>query len=308
MRHGFPTRGFVAGFQRCRPWRCAPFRSPDDPRGRHGMRRRRDPWQRVRPSPPPDRSPCDAFPLNLPSYLAYTAHNSRLLEQERQDIEVSGSGTHHRSGKRKGRVGQIHDRHACGHRAGAAGQGWAARPRPAAAKPRALYREPPEHDRQAQARPPCPILMDLPPIDPATLPRARTSMTGACRPPWPSTRRSCDFIVIDCPGSHTRLSQVAHSLADTLITPMNDSFVDFDLLGAHRPRDLRDPRAQRLLRDGLACAAASGARGAQGDGLDRGAQPPRRAGDAQQAQGRAVRWRICRNGSASGSRPGFPNA
>jgi chromosome partitioning protein len=39
-----------------------------------------------------------------------------------------------------------------------------------------------------------------------------------------------DFIVIDCPGSHTRLSQVAHSLADTLVTPMNDSFVDFDLL------------------------------------------------------------------------------
>jgi chromosome partitioning protein len=39
-----------------------------------------------------------------------------------------------------------------------------------------------------------------------------------------------DFIVIDCPGSHTRLSQVAHSLADTLLTPLNDSFVDFDLL------------------------------------------------------------------------------
>jgi chromosome partitioning protein len=36
--------------------------------------------------------------------------------------------------------------------------------------------------------------------------------------------------VIDCPGSHTRLSQVAHSLADTLITPLNDSFIDFDLL------------------------------------------------------------------------------
>ncbi|MEL7104805.1 MAG: division plane positioning ATPase MipZ [Pseudomonadota bacterium] len=39
-----------------------------------------------------------------------------------------------------------------------------------------------------------------------------------------------DFILIDCPGSHTRLSQVAHTLADTLITPLNDSFVDFDLL------------------------------------------------------------------------------
>ena len=45
-----------------------------------------------------------------------------------------------------------------------------------------------------------------------------------------------DFILIDCPGSHTRLSQVAHSLADTLITPLNDSFVDFDLL-AHVSSD-----------------------------------------------------------------------
>ncbi|MBP0482361.1 division plane positioning ATPase MipZ [Sagittula salina] len=39
-----------------------------------------------------------------------------------------------------------------------------------------------------------------------------------------------DFIIIDCPGSHTRLAQVAHSLADTLVTPLNDSFIDFDLL------------------------------------------------------------------------------
>lgn len=43
-------------------------------------------------------------------------------------------------------------------------------------------------------------------------------------------RPTSDFIVIDCPGSHTRMAQVAHSLADTLITPLNDSFVDFDLL------------------------------------------------------------------------------
>lgn len=51
-----------------------------------------------------------------------------------------------------------------------------------------------------------------------------------------SLESSCDFIVIDCPGSHTRLSQVAHSLADTLITPLNDSFIDFDLL-AHIDSD-----------------------------------------------------------------------
>jgi chromosome partitioning protein len=44
-----------------------------------------------------------------------------------------------------------------------------------------------------------------------------------------------DFILIDCPGSHTRLSQVAHSLADTLVTPLNDSFVDFDLLARVDP-------------------------------------------------------------------------
>lgn len=44
-----------------------------------------------------------------------------------------------------------------------------------------------------------------------------------------------DFIVIDCPGSHTRLSLLAHAMADTLITPMNDSFVDFDLLARIDP-------------------------------------------------------------------------
>ena len=48
-------------------------------------------------------------------------------------------------------------------------------------------------------------------------------------------RAECDFVLIDCPGSHTRLSQLAHALADTLVTPMNDSFVDFDLLARTDP-------------------------------------------------------------------------
>ncbi|WP_378942307.1 division plane positioning ATPase MipZ [Paracoccus sp. R86501] len=47
--------------------------------------------------------------------------------------------------------------------------------------------------------------------------------------------KQCDFILLDCPGSHTRLSQMAHTVADTLITPMNDSFVDFDLLARMSP-------------------------------------------------------------------------
>ena len=40
-----------------------------------------------------------------------------------------------------------------------------------------------------------------------------------------------DFIVIDTPGSDSPLSRRAHALADTLVTPLNDSFLDLDLLG-----------------------------------------------------------------------------
>jgi len=41
----------------------------------------------------------------------------------------------------------------------------------------------------------------------------------------------CDFVVIDTPGSDSNLSRLGHARADTLVTPLNDSFVDFDLLG-----------------------------------------------------------------------------
>lgn len=45
-----------------------------------------------------------------------------------------------------------------------------------------------------------------------------------------------DFVVIDCPGTDSFLSRLGHAVADTLITPMNDSFVDFDLLGRVDPQ------------------------------------------------------------------------
>lgn len=41
---------------------------------------------------------------------------------------------------------------------------------------------------------------------------------------------SHDFIVIDCPGGSSHLSHIAQATANTLITPLNDSFVDLDLL------------------------------------------------------------------------------
>jgi len=71
-----------------------------------------------------------------------------------------------------------------------------------------------------------------------------------------------DFIVIDTPGSDSYLMRLAHSMADTLVTPINDSFLDFDVLGtvdaatysvtgeSHYARTVRDIRRQRRLFDG----------------------------------------------------------
>lgn len=44
-----------------------------------------------------------------------------------------------------------------------------------------------------------------------------------------------DYIVIDCPGADTPLSRFAHGFADSLLTPINDSFIDLDLLLQFRP-------------------------------------------------------------------------
>lgn len=43
-------------------------------------------------------------------------------------------------------------------------------------------------------------------------------------------KRDADIIVIDTPGSHSFLSCLAHSYADTVVTPINDSFVDLDVM------------------------------------------------------------------------------
>jgi chromosome partitioning protein len=71
-----------------------------------------------------------------------------------------------------------------------------------------------------------------------------------------------DFIVIDTPGSDSYLMRLAHSMADTLVTPINDSFLDFDVLGtvdaatysvtgeSHYARMVRDIRRQHRRFDG----------------------------------------------------------
>lgn len=72
-----------------------------------------------------------------------------------------------------------------------------------------------------------------------------------------------DFIVVDTPGADSYLMRLAHSMADTLVTPLNDSFVDFDVLGtvdpqtyavtgeSHYAEMVRDTRRERRRLDGV---------------------------------------------------------
>lgn len=42
---------------------------------------------------------------------------------------------------------------------------------------------------------------------------------------------SHNYVIIDTPGHSHYLTRLAHAYADTLVTPLNDSFVDLDVLG-----------------------------------------------------------------------------
>ncbi|MBB6226539.1 chromosome partitioning protein [Polymorphobacter multimanifer] len=44
-----------------------------------------------------------------------------------------------------------------------------------------------------------------------------------------------DFLIIDTPGRDSALARAALARADTIITPINDSFIDFDLIGEVDP-------------------------------------------------------------------------
>ncbi len=77
-----------------------------------------------------------------------------------------------------------------------------------------------------------------------------------------AVERTHDFIVIDTPGTDSYLMRLAHSMADTLVTPLNDSFLDFDVLGtvdpatfgvtgeSHYSEMVRDARRKRRQLDG----------------------------------------------------------
>jgi chromosome partitioning protein len=75
--------------------------------------------------------------------------------------------------------------------------------------------------------------------------------------------RHNSFIVIDTPGRNSFLGRLALSMADIVITPLNDSFVDLDVLGTVDPKTLavigtshysqvvQEARQQRQLRDDI---------------------------------------------------------
>lgn len=77
-----------------------------------------------------------------------------------------------------------------------------------------------------------------------------------------AVENSHDFVIVDTPGTDSYLMRLAHSMADTLITPLNDSFLDFDVLGtvdattfeltgvSHYADMVREARRQRRLVDG----------------------------------------------------------
>ncbi len=53
---------------------------------------------------------------------------------------------------------------------------------------------------------------------------------------------SHDVVVIDTPGSDHYLSRLGHSFADVLVTPLNDSLVDLDVLARVDPQTMRIAR------------------------------------------------------------------
>jgi len=71
-----------------------------------------------------------------------------------------------------------------------------------------------------------------------------------------------DFLIVDTPGFDTHLTRLSHSLADTLVTPVNDSLIDLDVLAhvdpvtgephelSHYSRLVQRARTERLSIDG----------------------------------------------------------
>ena len=85
---------------------------------------------------------------------------------------------------------------------------------------------------------PQPVVMAVHRVDHDSRTTAEAEERSAFEAAMAALSQSCDVIVIDCPGADTYLSRLGHAQADTLITPINDSFVDFAMLAKVDPDKL----------------------------------------------------------------------
>jgi chromosome partitioning protein len=75
--------------------------------------------------------------------------------------------------------------------------------------------------------------------DPATIAQDQRRALALFEEAMDLAMGDSDLVIIDTPGGDTDVSRAAHLQADLVVTPMNDSFVDFDVLGNIDPVTLR---------------------------------------------------------------------
>ncbi|MBI1686116.1 division plane-positioning ATPase MipZ [Caulobacter hibisci] len=78
---------------------------------------------------------------------------------------------------------------------------------------------------------PMPLTFRLSEDDIALAAASEAEQVAAFEKAFLAAREVADFVLIDTPGGDTQITRMAHGLADLIVTPMNDSFVDFDMLG-----------------------------------------------------------------------------
>lgn len=77
---------------------------------------------------------------------------------------------------------------------------------------------------------PCPMHMPIDRSSAQTMAEQKAEDMGFLAMAMDELGSACDFVVIDTPGADTHLNRLAHGLADVLVTPMNDSLIDLDVL------------------------------------------------------------------------------
>lgn len=82
---------------------------------------------------------------------------------------------------------------------------------------------------------PCPLHMPIDRSQAQTMSEQKAEDMGFLAMAMDELGHACDFVVIDTPGADTHLNRLAHGLADILVTPMNDSLIDLDVLASIDP-------------------------------------------------------------------------